>query len=227
MRLEDVDEVVEIERECFNLPWPAHAYRRELRENRLSRYVVVRWVEPKEAKPPAEAMRQASIEGKREDTGRKQPSGVRRVMEQVLRPFGLAEAPALQSSGLILGYAGMWLMLDEAHVTTIGVRRTGRGHGLGEVLLLRLVEEALEMGAQRVTLEVRVSNMVAQNLYRKYGFREEGIRRRYYSDNGEDALIMTTDRIDTQEYQDRLAELKQAIEERIRGIGNTPPSELR
>lgn len=226
MQIEDVDEVVEIEREAFNLPWPAHAYRRELRENRLSRYVVVKWVEPAGNQTPAQESSRAPAEPRREGAARRPPSGVRRVVEQVLKPFGWAESTTAQLSGHLMGYAGMWLMLDEAHITTIGVRRISRGHGLGELLLANLIEQAMEMGALRVTLEVRVSNIVAQNLYRKYAFHEEGIRRRYYSDNGEDALIMTTDRIDSPEYQKRFAELKQALAEKIKRIESTPPEAL-
>jgi len=224
MQIEDVDEVVEIERECFNLPWPAHAYRRELRENRLSRYVVVRWVEPTDEKAAETEGAEAAAEAGRDGTSRRSTSTMRRVVEQMLRPFGWSESS--EFSGDLLGYAGMWLMLDEAHITTIGVRRIGRGHGLGEMLLQNLIEQAMEMGAERVTLEVRVSNVVAQNLYRKYGFHEEGIRRRYYSDNGEDALIMTTDRIDTPEYQRRFAQLKKELAQRIKGIERVPPASL-
>jgi len=147
------------------------------------------------------------------------------VVEQVLRPFAHPE-PSAPTMDQLVGYAGMWLMLDEAHITTIGVRRIARGYGLGELLLQSLIEQAGEMGAQRVTLEVRVSNLVAQNLYRKYGFAEEGVRRRYYSDNGEDALIMTTGPIDSPEYQRRLRERKLALEQKLKNIEGTPPSEL-
>ncbi len=101
----------------------------------------------------------------------------------------------------ILAYGGFWLMVDEAHISTIASRREWRGRGLGELLLAGMMEEARALGAERVTLEVRVSNAVAQNLYRKYGFNVEGRRKRYYSDNNEDALIMTTPPIGTPAYR--------------------------
>ena len=93
--------------------------------------------------------------------------------------------------GLLLGYAGFWLLVDEAHISTIAVRTGWRGHGLGEWLLLGLLQKAIAVQAREATLEVRVSNVAAQGLYRKLGFEVVGRRKRYYSDNGEDALIMT------------------------------------
>src|SRR5207248_2751137 len=102
--------------------------------------------------------------------------------------------------GHIIGYAGMWIMVDEAHITTIAIRTAWRGRGLGELLLAALIEEASQLRAQRVTLEVRVTNETAQKLYRKYGFRQQGVRPRYYSDNSEDAYIMTTDDVQNSLY---------------------------
>lgn len=92
-----------------------------------------------------------------------------------------------------IGYAGMWTVLDEAHVTNIAIRTAYRGQHLGELLLRRMMAYAWELGMIRMTLEVRVSNNVAQSLYEKLGFRGIGLRKGYYSDNGEDALIMWTD----------------------------------
>lgn len=92
----------------------------------------------------------------------------------------------------VVGYGGIWMQYDEAHINTLAVHPRCRRRGIGERLLVRLMECALEVGAVDVTLEVRSSNDVAQRLYRKYGFEAVGDRRRYYSDNGEDALIMTT-----------------------------------
>jgi ribosomal-protein-alanine N-acetyltransferase len=108
----------------------------------------------------------------------------------------------------IVGFAGLWLMVDEAHVTTIAMHPNFRRRGLGEYMLASLVDIAYEIGAKWVTLEVRVTNYNAQNLYRKYGFREAGLRHRYYSDNQEDALIMWTDEIHSPAYKERFQELK-------------------
>lgn len=96
----------------------------------------------------------------------------------------------MEEEGVILGYGGMWLIVDEAHVTNIAVRAIYRGQGLGKKLLQELMRTALWLGALRMTLEVRVSNETAKSLYRKMGFYPSGIRPAYYSDNMEDALIM-------------------------------------
>jgi ribosomal-protein-alanine N-acetyltransferase len=95
-------------------------------------------------------------------------------------------------------------MVDEAHITTIAIRHAWRGRGLGELLLVSLIDLAVGRDIERVTLEVRVSNETAQNLYQKYGFRHEGVRHRYYSDNNEDAYIMTTGVIQEEAYQREL-----------------------
>ena len=92
----------------------------------------------------------------------------------------------------VVGFAGLWLMVDEGHITTFGVHPDWRRQGVGARLLLRLVDIALEMGAARMTLEVRVSNQAAQELYRRFGFSIAGTRVRYYTDDGEDAFVMTT-----------------------------------
>ena len=92
--------------------------------------------------------------------------------------------------GGIIGYGGMWTIMDEAHVTNIAVRADYRGRGLGEKLLKELQRTAVFFGSARMTLEVRVSNEIARRLYRKLGFEPSGIRPGYYSDNNEDALIM-------------------------------------
>jgi len=86
-------------------------------------------------------------------------------------------------------------MVDEAHISTIASHPDWRRNGVGELLLVAMIESAAEMGAGVVTLEVRASNQGAQSLYRKYGFEQVGLRKRYYSDNNEDALIMSTSRI--------------------------------
>ncbi|MCI0183707.1 MAG: ribosomal protein S18-alanine N-acetyltransferase [Acidibacillus sp.] len=90
----------------------------------------------------------------------------------------------------LIGYGGMWVIIDEAHVTNIAVYPTYRGHKLGERLLRRLMAEAIAKGARKMTLEVRVTNTPAKGLYRKLGFEDGGIRKGYYTDNREDALVM-------------------------------------
>lgn len=96
----------------------------------------------------------------------------------------------LEDGEKIIGYCGAWIVIDEAHITNIAVLPEYRGKKLGESILSKIMEVAREMGAISMTLEVRVSNIVAQNLYRKLGFENGGIRKNYYTDNQEDALVM-------------------------------------
>lgn len=111
--------------------------------------------------------------------------------------------------GTLLGYGGIWVIMDEMHITTLAVDPNHRGKKVGERLLIVLLEEAMRRGATRATLEVRQSNRIAQNLYRKYGFQEVAMRRSYYSDNGENAVIMWAEDLLTPGYQQVLHEYKQ------------------
>ncbi len=123
----------------------------------------------------------------------------------------------------IIGFAGLWLVVDQAHVVTVAVRPGERRHGYGRVLVQALVELAREHGMNDATLEVRVSNEAARGLYRVYGFHEVGERKRYYADNGEDAVIMTTEGLTTDGYRARLdgleAELSSRFPGAIAGLG--------
>jgi [ribosomal protein S18]-alanine N-acetyltransferase len=96
----------------------------------------------------------------------------------------------IEDDGKIVGYCGTWLILDEAHITNIAVLPTYRGRGLGEKLLRYMMNFSKSRNVVTMTLEVRVSNFVAQSLYEKLGFKKGGIRKNYYSDNGEDAIVM-------------------------------------
>lgn len=116
----------------------------------------------------------------------------------------------------IVGYGGFWLVADESHISTIASSEPWRGRGIGELMLLAMVERSIELGAAMVTLEVRASNAVAQNLYRKYGMGMVGRRLRYYRDNDEDADLMTVDHIQDAVYQAKLRALRVALEERLR-----------
>ncbi|MFS8514813.1 MAG: ribosomal protein S18-alanine N-acetyltransferase [Planifilum fulgidum] len=101
-----------------------------------------------------------------------------------------ARYSVIQVDGRVVGYCGLWLLLDEAHITNIAIHPQFRGRGLGESLLSYVMQRAREWGAGKMTLEVRVSNTIAQRLYKKLGFEPSGIRPRYYTDNQEDAIIM-------------------------------------
>jgi [ribosomal protein S18]-alanine N-acetyltransferase len=96
----------------------------------------------------------------------------------------------LEDNGKIAGYCGAWIVIDEAHITNIAVLPEYRGKKLGEALLVKMMELSKSMGVIRMTLEVRVTNEVAQSLYKKLGFQKGGIRKNYYTDNQEDAYVM-------------------------------------
>ncbi len=99
----------------------------------------------------------------------------------------------LDFHGRVVSYGGMWIILDEAHVTNVAVHPDYRGHHLGERMMDGMIERARALGVQRMTLEVRRGNIVAQNLYHKMGFVQLGVRRGYYTDTHEDAFIMWKD----------------------------------
>lgn len=98
----------------------------------------------------------------------------------------------------VVGYGGIWLVLDEAHITNIAVHPAFRGRGVGRQILQELIRRAARRGATKMTLEVRSSNLIAQKLYRDLGFVVKGVRKRYYQDNNEDAIIMWLENIHAQ-----------------------------
>jgi [ribosomal protein S18]-alanine N-acetyltransferase len=136
MKVEDIDQILEVEHASFTTPWSREAFYNELHNNRFAVYIV------------------------------------------------------LEENNKILGYCGAWIVIDEAHVTNVAILPEYRGRKLGEALLQKMMSMAREMGAKSMTLEVRVTNHVAQSLYRKLGFQDGGIRKNYYSDNQEDGLVM-------------------------------------
>lgn len=199
MTMADIARVVEIEKLAYSTPWPPSAYRKELQENRWAHYVVARDTLLRSSTEPASAPAETT----------------RRIFPLSLLPSRPAHPLPSAETASIIGFAGLWLMLDEAHVTTIATHPDYRGRGVGELILASLIDIAYSIGARVVTLEVRVSNQVAQNLYRKYGFREAGVRRRYYSDNHEDALIMWTPEITDPDYLEHFRRLKAALTVRL------------
>jgi ribosomal-protein-alanine N-acetyltransferase len=140
----------------------------------------------------------------------------------VLRQEDIVERPARASSSeldpTIIGYGGMWRMYDEAHVTTIGVRRDLHHRGYGRIIFAGLVQAAYDMGAKWVTLEVRTSNDNAVRMYEGFSFKVIGRRKGYYTDNGEDAIVMWSDSIHSPRFRRAFEANLERIEADVRGL---------
>lgn len=126
----------------------------------------------------------------------------------------------------LVGYGGLWVLGEEAHISTIAVRPDWRGQGIGELLLTAMIDLAASLKAQVITLEVRVSNLVAQNLYHKYLFEETDRHRRYYRDNDEDALIMTTPQLDDLVFLEAYHRHRRALYERLRNSATSDDQQM-
>jgi len=194
----DIPQALEIDLDAFPSQWPhptLNSFHHELR-NKLAHYIVI-------------CRGSAAAAG---DNGHR-VIGLKEVLFYLRQLFSpdrnLAGAGSPTAGEHLVGMAGIWMMVDEAHIVTIAVRRSQRHQGLGEWLLLSIIDLSRRMRAKYVTLEVRESNRTAQALYEKYGFTRAGTRRKYYSDNGEDALIMTTCELNSPSYLERLQRLRQ------------------
>lgn len=142
MLIDDIPQIVAIEKKSFPTPWSAYAFTCELCDNEFAKYLVL---------------------------------------------------TTTQDPATVIGYGGMWIIIDEAHITNIAVNPPYRGKGLGRLMMEGLINLAKMKRAQRMTLEVRVSNDRAQKLYREMKFISAGVRPGYYVDTNEDALIMWKD----------------------------------
>jgi ribosomal-protein-alanine N-acetyltransferase len=199
MTVEDIGDVMQIERLSFSAPWSARAYEHELQFNEMAHYFVARLARPRTHLAQAGMNAQGHGDGLRSW-------------------FSRLRAPGTEQEGpLVVGYVGYWLMAGEAHISTIAVRPEQRGYSYGEFLLARTIEDARTRGAHVATLEVRVSNESAQQLYSKWGFAKVGLRRGYYSDNNEDAYIMTTPPLNSPGFRQKIAQLEEALDARLAG----------
>ncbi len=186
MQTSDVQEVMAIERLCFPTPWPMGAYRFEIRHNPRAYYFVAR------------------------------PQGEGMVQPEEPRGGLLARFRSTDQRPPIVGYGGFWCSAREAHISTIAVHPRLRRKGIGQLILMAMIEKARNLGADHITLEVRASNLVAQNLYRKYGFQVLGRRRKYYSDSKEDAVVMAAHDVDCLSYSTHLQGLRERLMERLK-----------
>ena len=209
LRAEDVSQVVEIEREAFSPLWVATPFKREL-NNRFARYLVACGpTDGDNAGPPSPEDAPVAADG----------SIWNRVVKGV-QGLVKPEQTSTPQDSFVAGYSGVWFQGDDAHITEIAVRQSLRGQGIGELLLIGTIHAALEHGSLAVTLEVRASNFIAQRLYEKYDFKSVGIRKAYYSDNREDAVIMKTTPIHGEQYQQMFQQLQEAYRARWREICN-------
>jgi ribosomal-protein-alanine N-acetyltransferase len=186
MAADDITQIADIERESFTSMWPQTAYRREL-TNKLARYLVIT-----ELRDP---------EGEEQHGG----SGLFGTLRRIVGSDG-----APRPGEYVLGFIGLWLMIGEGHIVTVAVRESYRRMGIGERLLIACLETAMDEAQEVVTLEVRKSNEAAQELYLKYGFDRVGLRVRYYTDDNEDAVIMTTPDLRAPSFLARFDELREA-----------------
>ena len=193
LQAKDIDQVVAIEKEAFSSLWVSSSFKRDLNNKRAS-YLVACFDEDVS---PEEIL--AEIEP-HESIGTVTPT----LWSRVLGRMGLSSNAETESEEKeafdIAGYVSVWYQGDEAHITEIAVKESLRSRGIGELLLIGALEAAIEYGSKVMTLEARVSNFIAHRMYQKYNFKSVGIRKAYYSDNREDAVIMTTSPIDTDEY---------------------------
>ena len=123
-------------------------------------------------------------------------------INELLNPAGFYFAARERETGRLIGYSGFWLIGEEAHITTLAVHPEHRRKRVGEQLLINDIVKARQLQADWMTLEVRVSNESAQRLYSKYSFKSLGVRRNYYHDNSEDALVLWTERLSTSDFVD-------------------------
>ena len=196
MKHEDIPQVAQIDREAFPGEWVFRsqaAYRQDL-DNPSIRYMA------------ACRDKDAAESGPQEMP---KPSWFKRLFSYERR---------LSTLEYIVGFAGFWMMVGEAHIIAIGVRNGYRQLGIGEGLLIATVELAQIPNANVITLEVRASNIIAQELYKKYGFQVTGRRLKYYSSDGEDAVIMSTDNIASPSFQASFQRSKEDHAQRHRDI---------
>lgn len=142
----------------------------------------------------------------------------RELQHNAMARYVVLEGAASGAAHQIVAFGGLWLQVDEAHVVTVAVRPECRRAGYGLVVVRALLDVARDEGMQAATLEVRVSNEAARKLYRGCGFYEVGERKRYYADNGEDAVIMTTEEFDSPGFARHYARLSEAIEARFASL---------
>ena len=198
---EDLTQVSAIDREVFPTQWPPPNYRQEL-QNRLAHYIVIH--------DTAKAINDTEVQFKENHH-----YFLSRLLPWLRRDDKEDENSRIFRSQYIIGFSGIWMMAGEAHITNIAVREQYQRQGIGELLLVSTIDLSREQQAETMTLEVRESNKIAQNLYSKYGFKQTGIRRGYYLDNREDAIIMSTESINSGTFLAQLQQLRESLAQKL------------
>jgi len=199
MKEGDVRQVTEIDREVFPTEWMfrlSSSYQKEFK-NPLAHYLVAFTCSDIFPEPKPPIVTQLPLFRNSFNS-----------THQATRGGKEAQSP------YIVGFAGLWMMAHNAHIMSLAVRDRYRGKGIGEALQISIIELASKLAANIITLEVRTSNDIAQALYKKHGFRVAGSRSRYYSDNGEDAVIMNTDSITSDSFHSFFRSLKEEHSQR-------------
>ena len=205
MRPDDVKQLEEVEKDAFPTLSPPTPFKREA-DNKLACYLI--------AIPEI-----GHYQGAELNSINLKSSSTETLFSTVYQWIGVIQRFLFSTSPrqpreLIFGYLGLWRVVDDAHIVSVGVRTPYRRNGIGEGLLIRAIDKSVNWGGRNITLEVRVSNIGAQSLYTKYGFKKAGIRKRYYLDNDEDAYIMTTDTISSPQYRNCFQRLKSIYHDR-------------
>jgi len=169
---EDIDAMAELDATCFSAPWSRASFEAELTTNQLAWYLVAEELVPKCGEPIVESKKSTC-----------------EIVEDQQNQISSPE-PDDDRVGILVGYAGLWAIEDEGHITNVAVHPDYRRMRLGSILVELLIAQTREEGLKRFTLEVRVSNQAAISLYEKFGFVSAGLRKGYYEDNNEDAMIM-------------------------------------
>ncbi len=201
---DDLDMVARIERQAFPTLCPPTPLKREM-GNRRVRYLVA-W-EPLSSDDGASSEEYPEL-GANGSTG-----GLGKLMGAVKDRLGQRKV-RVPADYLVQGFVGLWFVADEAHITAIAVEESARRRGIGELLIIGSISLAMHLKSAVVSLEARVSNYPARALYHKYGFEHVGLRKAYYTDNREDAVIMTTKPIDSPDYQARFLDLRRKFSDR-------------
>ncbi|SUZ91404.1 uncharacterized protein METZ01_LOCUS44258 [marine metagenome] len=212
---QDIPFVEGIEKEAFPTLWPRTPIKRDMHNKRIA-YLVVTDLDQNAmvnhspnpmdypTTPPGES-----------------PNLYKRLSKTIQSKLFHQAPPRQIPFEQPLGFVSIWFLSDDAHITAIAVSNSWRGHGLGELLMIGGIESAISRNSRVVTLEVRVSNSIAISLYQKYGFKKIGIRKAYYNDNREDAVIMTTEPIRSLSYEHRFSALCHEYSQRHYELGLT------